>query len=90
MEKVVLLSSMKTKTNKTVLCYGFPITQGMKKGFDIITDFIDLPDLHDRFGVNDFGKVFDAEMTYQDTFNGQAKRVIQKLINDNGEIVFER
>lgn len=90
MENIVLLSSMKTKTGKTVITYGTPITKGNKKGFDVSTQFIDLPDLHDKFGLNDFGKSFNVEMGYQDTFGGQAYKVIDKLFDDNGEIIFER
>ena len=91
MDSIVLLNSGKTKNGKTVITFGVPITNSnFKKGFDILTDFIDLADLHDRFGVNDFGKSYDCEMEYQDTYNGQARKVISKLFNDNGEIIFER
>lgn len=91
MEKIVLLSSLKTKTGKAMIQYGLPVTNNnYKKGFEVLTDFIDMPDLHDRFGVNDFGRTYDAEMTYQDKFGGQAIKVISKLFDDNGEIIFER
>ena len=91
MDKIVLLNSLKTKTGKTMIQFGIPITNSnFKKGFEILTDFIDMPDLHERFGVNDFGKTFDVEMSYHDTYNGQARKVISKLFDSNGEIIFER
>lgn len=91
MDKIVLLSSLKTKSGKTMIEYGIPVSNSnFKKGFEVLTDFIDMSDLHSRFSENDFGKIFDCEISYQDTYNGQARKIISKLFNDNGEIIFER
>ena len=90
METVVLLSSFKSsKTNKTCITYGIKPSGNFKKGFEVLSQWIDDPGLHDLFGINDFGKQYEAEMAYKDTFNGQAVKIISKLVNENGEVVFE-
>lgn len=89
MENVVLLSSGKTKTGKTCISYAIKSTSSYKKGFEVLTQYLDDGNLHDNFGVNDFGKQYQAEMGYQDTFNGQARKIITKLVNEQGELVFE-
>lgn len=89
MEKVVLLNAGKTKSGKTVINFGLTINNNYKKGFEVITQYIDDANLFDKLKESDFGVPYDAEVGYRDTYNGQAIKQLTSVSNRNGEIVFE-
>lgn len=90
MDKIILLNAGKTKTGKTVINYAYNDPKDkFKKGFNLLTQFLDIPNFYDSLGVNDFGKTYDAEFVYVDTYNGQARKEISRLVTENGELVFE-
>ena len=89
MEKVLLLNSGKTKSGVTVISYAFKDpADRFKKGLVVRQQFIDLPDLHDSFKDESFPMNCQAEFGYQDTYEGQARKVITKLIDNQGKTVF--
>ena len=89
MEKVLLINSGKTKSGKTAINFGIVASGNYKKGFEVLLQYIDDSTLHDKFIADDFGKTYDAELGYRDTFNGQAVKTITKLVDNNGELIFE-
>ena len=90
MENIILLNSSKTKSGKTAITYAYNNPNNTyRKGFDVLTQYLDIADLHDKFGVNDFGKLYVAEFGYKDTYDGQARKIITSLCNENGELIFE-
>ena len=89
MEKVMLLNSGKTKNGVTVITYAYKDpSERFKKGFVTRTQFIDLPDLHDSFKDELFPMRCEAEFGYKDTYEGQARKVITKLVDSSGKTVF--
>lgn len=89
MEKILLLNSGKTKSGKTAINFGITACGNYKKGYEVLIQYIDDASLHDKFRDSDFGLSYQAEVGYRDTFNGQAVKIITKLVDDNGEIIFE-
>lgn len=90
MEKVFLLNSGKTKTGITVICYAYKDpSDRYKKGLVTRDQFIDLADLHDSFRDDMFPMKCDAEFGYQDTYQGQARKIITKLVDPTGKTLFE-
>ncbi|MBP3920226.1 MAG: hypothetical protein J6D28_01535 [Bacilli bacterium] len=60
MDKIILLNAGKTKTVKTVIGYAYSNPKDKyKKCFSTLVQFLDIPDLYDNLGVNDFGKSYD-------------------------------
>ena len=89
MEKVLLLNSSKTKSGVTVITYAYKDpSEKYKKGFVHRQQFVDVPNLHDSFREDSFPMTCQAEFTYQDTYDGQARKVISKLIDSNGKTLF--
>ena len=90
MEKVILLNSSKTKSGKTAISYAYSNPKNTyRKGFDVLTQYLEIPDLHDKFGISDFGKTYEAEFGYVDTYDGQARKIITMLADEKGELIFE-
>lgn len=89
MEEVILISASKTKTNKTILrvAYKDPKDKFLK-GLSMIESWINSDKVYDELSEDDFGKTFEAEFGYEDTYNGQARKVVKSLVDENGEIVF--
>lgn len=91
MVEVILLNATKTKTGKTIIHYGFKDEkEKYLKGYTVLEQWLDDSKLYDDLTDDDFGKIYVARFTYEDTFNGQARRVIDVLSNSDGEVVFER
>ena len=89
MEKVVLLNAGKTKSGKTVINFGLPVNNNYKKGFETITQYIDDSNLFDKLNDSNFGIPYDAEISYRDTYNGQAFKQLSKVVDKNGEVIFD-
>lgn len=89
MEEVILISAKKTTTNKTILriAYKEPKDKFIK-GLTIIETWIETDKVYDELSEKDFGKTYEAEFGYEDTFNGLARKVVKSLVDENGEIVF--
>lgn len=89
MEKIVLLNAGKTKSGKTVINFGIAVNNNYKKGFEVITQYIEDSNLFTKLKDSDFGVPYDAEIGYRDTFGGQAFKQITAVFNKSGEVIFE-
>lgn len=90
MEEVILISASKTKTNKTILrvAYRDPKDKFVK-GYLILESWLNSDKVYDELTEEDFGKVFLADFGYEDTYNGQARKVVKSLADEDGEILFQ-
>ena len=89
MEKVVLLNAGKTKSGKTVINFGIPVDNNYKKGFEIITQYIEDSNLFSNLKDSNFGIPLECELGYRDTYGGQAFKQIISLFDKDGELIFE-
>lgn len=91
MNEIILLSATKTKTDKTILRYGFnDPKEKYLKGYAVLEQWLDNAKIYDEFNDEDFGQIYQASFGYEDTYNGQARKVIEVLTTTDGEIVFEK
>lgn len=91
MEKVVILNANKTKTGTVILHYGYQDSkEKYLKGFQICEQWINNSNLYDVLSDEAFGSVYDVEFGYEDTYNGNARRIINKLVDSDGQVLFER
>lgn len=89
MDNVILISASKTKTNKTILRFAYKDKKNkFLKGLTLLEQWINDERIYDELSESDFGKEFTAEFSYEDTYNGQARKVITTLITLDGEMVF--
>lgn len=91
MKEVILLNATKTKTDKTIIHYAM-IDEKEKylKGFSVLEQWLDDYKIYDELNESDFGKTYLADFGYEDTYKGQARRVINTLTTVDGEVVFVR
>lgn len=90
MEKIVLLNCAKSKTGINIIHYGYQDPhEKYQKGFQICEQWLNGVDIYDTLTDKDFGTIYDAEFGYHDTYNGNARRVIKKLVAPTGEIVYQ-
>lgn len=91
MNEIILLNATKTKTGKTIIHYGYQDEkEKYLKGFAVLEQWLDNSDFYDELRDSDFGKIYNAEFGYEDTYNGQARRVITVLATTDGEVIFEK
>lgn len=91
MNEIILLNATKTKTGKTIIHYGFQDEkEKYLKGFAVLEQWLDDSKIYDDLVDSDFGKIYHATFGYEDTYNGQARKVIEVLTTTDGEIVFEK
>lgn len=89
MDNVILISASKTKTNKTILRFAYKDKKNnFIKGLTMLEQWINDERIYNELSESDFGKEFAAEFVYEDTYNGQARKVIKTLMTLEGEIVF--
>lgn len=89
MNEVILLSASKTKTNKVILRFAYEDPKNkFIKGLTVLEQWINDERVYDELSKTDFGKKFTAEFDYEDTYNGQARKVIKTLMTEDGELVF--
>jgi len=91
MENVVLLNASKTKNGNVILKYGYKDPkEKYLKGFQVCEQWLNNSDLYDKFTDEDFGVMYDVKFGYEDTYNGNARRVITLLSTSSGEVLFEK
>lgn len=91
MYEIILLNSTKTKTDKTIIHYAM-VDEKEKylKGFSIFEQWLDDSKIYDELNESDFGQTYLADFGYEDTYKGQARRVIKTLTTADGEVIFAR
>lgn len=91
MSEIILLNATKTKTGKTIIHYGFQDErEKYLKGFAVLEQWLEDSKIYDDFRDSDFGQKYLAEFGYEDTYNGQARKVINTLTTLDGEVIFAR
>lgn len=91
METIVLINANKTKSGKSIIHYGYQDPkERYLKGFQVLEQWLDNSQVYDNLRDEDFGQLFEVEFGYEDTYNGQARKVITTLVNSDGEVLFSK